>query len=150
LGIKTLACPFFMPIERAGDLALPHPSRLPLGAAWRGSCSAPGHERAVPDNQELEGCNLGYAKSCPRLPVVRSCDAVRFAVANDSGERIALQFVFEAEYRPAGQGVLEYDVLLKEWSSIHPDFRIQKQADCFVLKYLERRDSQGGPFLEKS
>jgi hypothetical protein len=134
-----LACPFFVPTERADDLALPHPARLPLGAAWRGACSAPGHERAVPDNQELEACNLGYAKACPRLPVERNCDAVRFAVTNDSGGRISVQFVFEAEYRPTGHGVLEYDAVLKDWVLPHAEVRIQRLAECFLQVYLERR-----------
>jgi hypothetical protein len=134
-----LACPFFVPIERAADLALPHPARLPLGAAWRGSCSASGHEQATLNHQELEGCNLGYAKLCSRLPKERNCDAVRFVVTNDSRERISLQFVYEAEYRPAGHGMLEYDVVLKNWSSPHPKIRIQKLADCFMQEHLERR-----------
>ena len=134
-----MACPFFVPIERAGDLALPQPARLPLGAAWRGTCAAPGHEREVPGNQELEGCNLGYAKSCSRLPERRACDAVRFGVVNDSGERILLQFVFETAYRPAGQGVLEYDATLKSWVLPHVEDGIQKLAECFLKTYLERR-----------
>jgi hypothetical protein len=134
-----LACPFFVPIERADDLALPHPARLPLGAAWRGSCSASGHEHANLSHQELEGCNLGYAKLCSRLPKERNCDAVRFVVTNDSRERISLQFVFEAEYRPAGNGFLEYHAVLKNWSSSHSDQRIQRLADCFMQEYLERR-----------
>jgi len=135
----NLACPFFVPTERADDLALPHPARLPLGAAWRGLCAAPGHEQAIPSHDELNGCNLGYARSCSRLPQMRKCDAVRFVVTNDSGEQISLQFVLEAEYRPAGQGVLEYDVRLNGWSSVHTDARIQDLAQCFVQGYLERR-----------
>jgi hypothetical protein len=134
-----LACPFFVPTERADDLALPHRARLPLGAAWRGLCSAPGHEHEAPSNCELEACNLGYAKACQRLPRERSRDAVRFAVANDSGERISVQFVFEAEYRPAGHGVLEYDAVLKDWVLPHAEVRIQRLAECFLQVYLERR-----------
>lgn len=134
-----MACPFFVPTEKADDLALPHPARLPLGAAWRGTCAAPGHEQAILNNNELEGCNLGYAKSCPRLPEKRNCDAVRFGVATDSGERISVHFVFETEYRPARHGVLEYEVLLKNWSLPHSEPRIQKLAECFVQGYLERR-----------
>jgi len=158
-----LACPFFVPTERADDLALPHPARLPLGAAWRGRCAAPGHEQAIPDNKELEGCNLGYAKSCPRLPEKRTCDAVRFGVVKESGTLISLQVVFESQYRPAGHEFLEYDSrtggppvrlprfaaslragpvpggLEKDWSSAHSESSVQKQAECFLQTYLERR-----------
>ena len=158
-----MACPFFVPIERADDLALPHPARLPLGAAWRGSCAAPGHEQAIPDNEEFEGCNLGYAKSCPRLPKKRNCDAVRFGVVKESGSLISLQVVFESQYRPAGDEFLEYDSktggppirlprfagslsagpvaggLGSDWSSAHSESSVQKQAECFLQTYLERR-----------
>ncbi len=135
-----MSCPYFVPTDRADDIAFPHPARLPLGASWRGLCSAPGHEHTRPNNEEIQCCNLGYAKSCPRLPKQRACDAVRFAVANDSGERISLQFVFEAEYLPAGHGLLEYDQLLSNWVSTHPEPRIQKLAECFMQSYLDRRN----------
>jgi hypothetical protein len=134
-----LACPFFAPTERADDLALPHPARLPLGAAWRGTCASLGHESAVLNNQELESCNLGYAKSCPRLPKERACDAVRFAVAKEFGERISLHFVLESDHLPAGNGVLEYDRRLKSWTARHPEPRTQKLAESFLQSYLERR-----------
>ncbi len=140
-----MACPLFIPTERADDIAFPHPARLPLGASWRGRCSAPGHEQAQPSNQELESCNLGYARSCPRLPKERSCDAVRFAVANDSGGKISLQYVFESGYLPAGYGVLEYDSLLKDWITAHPEPRIQKLAECFMQSYLDRRNGSPTP-----
>lgn len=134
-----MACPFFIPTERADDLALPHPARLPLGAAWRGTCASLGHESAVLNNRELESCNLGYAKSCPRLPKDRACDAVRFAVARESGESISLHFVLESEHLPAGNGLLEYDRQLKSWSAPHPEPRTQRLAESFLQSYLERR-----------
>jgi hypothetical protein len=135
-----LACPFFSPTERADDIALPHPARLPLGASWRGLCGAPGHEQTTPSNVELESCNLGYAKSCPRLPKVRTYDAVRFVVANDSGSRISLQFVFETDHLPAGHGVLEYDQILGTWISSHSERGIQRLAECFLRSYLDRKN----------
>jgi hypothetical protein len=134
-----LACPFFIPTERADDLALPHPARLPLGAAWRGTCAAAGREDATPTDQQLESCNMGYAKSCPRLPKERTCDAVRFAVAKESGENISLHFVFELDHLPAGHGLLEYDRNLKSWITPHPEPRTQKLAESFLESYLERR-----------
>jgi hypothetical protein len=135
-----LACPFFLPTERADDLALPHPARLPLGAAWRGSCSVAGHESAVLNNQELESCNLGYATSCPRLPKERTCDAVRFGVAKDSSAAISLHFVLESDHLPAGSGLLEYDRRLNCWTASHPEPRTQKLAESFLQSYLERRN----------
>jgi hypothetical protein len=139
--LPFLACPFFIPTHRADDLALPHPARLPLGAAWRGSCAVAGHEQATPTDRELESCNLGYAKSCPRLPKERACDAVRFAVARESGESVSLHFVFEINHLPAGNGILEYDRLRMNWTAPHPEPRTQKQAESFLQSYLERRSS---------
>jgi hypothetical protein len=136
-----LACPFFVPTERADDLALPHPARLPLGTAWRGSCAAPGYEHAVPGNQELESCNLGYAKSCPRLPEKRTCDAVRFGVVKESAIGVAVQVVFETQHRPHGLDFLEYDLVSNSWSSPHSDLRVQRQADCFLRAYLARKST---------
>ena len=140
-----MACPFFIPTHRVDDLSLPHPARLPLGAAWRGTCAAAGHEAAILNNQELESCNLGYAKSCPRLPKERPCDAVRFAVANDSSGSISLHFAFELDHLPAGNGLLEYDRKLKSWIAPHPEPRTQKLAESFLQSYLERRSSAFNP-----
>jgi hypothetical protein len=134
-----LACPFFAPTHRADDIALPHPVRLPLGASWRGSCCAPGHEHSSLTNLELESCNLGYAKACPRLPKDRACDAVRFVVANDSRDAIAIRFVCESNYLPAGSGTLEYDVVLRTWITGHSEPRTQRLAEAFLQSYLERK-----------
>ena len=134
-----MACPFFVPTERTWDIAFPFPRRLPLGASWRGLCSAPGHEQAVPNGLELESCNLGYAHACPRLPRERPFDAVRFAIAEDSGEKLVVEFIFEACHLPAGHGFLEYDLLSKTWISRHPEARTQKLAECFLESYLERK-----------
>ena len=134
-----MACPFFMPMERADDIAFPHPARLPLGSSWRGTCLAPDHEQATLSSVELESCNLGYAKSCPRLPTERACDAIRFAVVNESRESISLQFVLEKAYLPIFHGMLAYDQLSGKWTSPHPDQGIQKKAECFLQSYLDRK-----------
>jgi hypothetical protein len=133
-----LACPYFSPTERAHDIALPHPARLPLGAAWRGTCSAPGHDAQTPDNRELEACNMGYASSCTRLPKERSCDAIRFGVARESGTSISLQYVMESDHQPAGRGMLEYDRGIENWNSPHPEPHVQRLAECFLQSYLQR------------
>jgi hypothetical protein len=136
-----VACPFFMPVRKLEDGSWLHPSRLPLGSGWSGHCSAPGHEGALPTDEELrELCNLGYATSCPRLPRERTCDAVRLSVARDCGSQLVLWFVCEAGHRPAGHGTLEYDVSLAQWVSSHPDTRIQKMAECYLESYLLRRN----------
>lgn len=134
-----MACPFFIPTERADDVAFPHPSRLPLGSSWRGTCSVSGHEDATLSTLELESCNLGYASSCVRIPRQRLCDAVRFGVVEDSGQAIKVLFALETEHRPSGNGILQYDLNSGIWTTSHPDDRIQKKAECFLQAYLERR-----------
>jgi hypothetical protein len=135
-----LACPFFVPTNRAEDIAWLHPSRLPLGAGWDGHCGAPGHEGSKPTPGEIkENCNIGYATACPRLPRQRDCDAVRFSVARDSGSKLTLWFVFESAHLPAGHGILEYNLPTRQWTSQHPDAGVQKMADCFVQSYVGRK-----------
>ena len=136
-----MACPFFVPTQRTGEIAFPHPRRLPLGTSWRGLCSAPGHEQEVPSARELESCNLGYAHDCPRLPSQRPADAVRFQVVEDSGEKLRLEFVFEAGHLPAGHGFLEYGRGAKAWISPHPDTRLLRLAESFLKFYLEGKTS---------
>ena len=79
-----MACPFFMP-EKQFVSDWPFPQRLPLGAGWMGTCTAPGHEGRRPSDEELKsGCNLGYAKACSRLPAGRHADAVCVRVAKSA------------------------------------------------------------------
>ena len=132
-----MSCPFFCPTDRADDIAFPHPARLPLGAAWRGTCGAPGHQLTVLTNLELESCNLGYAHACRRLPKERACDAVRFGVVSRSGERVVIRYVLETAHLPAGNGVLEYDRVGRFWLSPVAD-PIQNLADTFIRSYLDR------------
>jgi len=135
-----LACPFFVPTSKLDDGGWLHPSRLPLGSGWAGHCSAPGHDGAQPTTDELrQFCNLGYAKSCPRLPKEREYDAVRFSIARDRGAQLDFCFVCESGHRPANHGTLTYDLLLGQWACGHPDPRIQKMADCYLQSYLPRR-----------
>jgi hypothetical protein len=135
-----VACPFFVPTHKLDDAGWLHPARLPLGGGWKGHCSAPGHEGADPSEHELrECCNLGYASACSWLPQDRSCDAIRFSLAHDRGARLLLWFVCESGHRPAGHGMLEFDVPLRRWMVPHPDPRIQKMAECYLESYLLRR-----------
>lgn len=137
-----MACPFFSPSTRTDNIALPHPARLPLGAAWRGSCTAPGGDLVQLSAAELEACNLGYAHGCPRLPQERAADAVRFAVSRHSADRLQLHFVLEAKHLPIEHGNLEYDRTLSCWIVGHSDSRIQKLAECFLQAYLGRNAAE--------
>jgi hypothetical protein len=129
-----------MPTSKLDDGGWLHPSRLPLGGGWSGHCSAPGHEGAVPADEELrELCNLGYAAGCPRLPKERTSDAVRFSITRDRGAQLLLGFVCESGHRPAAYGMLEYDASTERWISSHSDARIQKMAECYLQSYLLRR-----------
>ncbi len=120
----------------------PHPARLPLGDAWTGCCTAPGYEGAQPSDEELrDGCNLGYARACPRLPRQRHADAVRFSMARDREQTLTVQFVVEIAHAPAEHGLLEFDSALGRWRAAHHDARMQRMAECFVEAYLRRKES---------
>ena len=135
-----MACPYFMPTERLGGLLWPHSPRLPLGDGWKGHCTAPGYEGDLPSDDELkDGCNLGYARACPRLPRERACDAVRFSIARDHGQRITLFYVCEIEYRPGEHGALEFDTGTGGWSVSHRDPALQRMAQCYMESYLRRK-----------
>jgi len=139
---RPLACPFFMPARRSRD-AWQHPSRLPLGAGWEGTCTAHGHPGAIPDS--FAGCNLGYARDCSRLPSERKWDAVRFAMAQEGGARSRLTYVCEKDHQPAEHGTLEFRLPEGECLRPHPDPRIQKMAECFLAA---RSDREGGSISE--
>ena len=137
-GVKTVACPFFMPVRRM-DGSWPHPPRLPLGGGWQGHCTAPGHEGVVPDAEQLQaGCNLGYARDCSWLPPERVCDAVRFSVIRDCGHRVVLAYVCEIRHRPGDHGQLEYNLEHNRWLRVHPDSRIQTMAECVLATHLRK------------
>ena len=134
-----MACPYFMPTQKSDGSAWLHPSRLPLGSGWEGHCTAPGHEGAIPDSPNLrEGCSLGYATTCPRLPPVRAWDAIRFAVAGENESKVSVAYVCERNHLPAEHGSLEYRVHDGVWAALHPDKRIQKMAECFVESWLRK------------
>ncbi len=134
-----MACPCFIPSARRDDILWPHPARLPLGAGFGGTCSAPGHEGVIPNDAELKDCcNLGYA-NCSRLPADRVADAVRFAIALDADDRIVITWLCELGHAPAGAGTVEFDRAAQHFPQPHPDTRIQKQLECYLAQYLERR-----------
>ncbi len=141
-----MACPYFLPTERCDDAGWLRPARLPLGGGWRGVCTAPGCEAAVPSDSELkEFCNLGYARGCARFPASAAADAVRFSVARDLGDRIELCYVCELAHAPREYGTLEYDPESRAWRRAHPDPRIHKMAACYLESYLPRRQTAAAP-----
>jgi len=136
-----VACPFFMPEERFDSDWL-FPQRLPLGAGWTGTCTAPGHEGVRPSEEELtSGWNLGYAKGCSRLPAERDGDAVRFALGEERDGILHVLFACEREHLPAGHGELLYDAATGSWLQSHEDARVQRMAECYVRAQRERRGS---------
>jgi hypothetical protein len=127
-----VACPFFMP-EHRFDSDWPFPQRLPLGAGWLGTCTAPGHEGARPSDEELKSsCNLGYAKTCGRLPAERHADSVRFALGEERDGILRVVFVCERDFLPAAHGELLYETANASWLQSHADPRVQRMAECYV------------------
>lgn len=134
-----MACPYFFPTGKSANIYWPFPRRLPLGAGFCGFCAA-GAQQATPGETELRDfCNLGYARQCSRIPAERPLDAVRFAVAKDGGSRILLHYCCERDHAPVRHGQLEYDCLSTGWLVPHEDKCIQRQAECYIAVYLERR-----------
>ncbi|HLJ26178.1 MAG TPA: hypothetical protein VKY85_05670 [Candidatus Angelobacter sp.] len=134
-----MACPYFYPTEQSTNIHWPFPRRLPLGAGFCGTCAA-GAERITPTEAELRDfCNLGHARQCDRIPAERPSDAVRFAIAKDGGDRILLHYCCERDHAPVEHGQLQYNSAARNWPVPHQDACIQRQAECYVAMYLERR-----------
>jgi hypothetical protein len=129
-----------MPTEKHNSPLWTHPARLPLGLGWKGYCTAPGHERELPADEQLrDSCNLGYARSCPWCPPDRAWEATRFGVMRESNHRIVLCYVRERDHGPIEHGTLEYDHAFARWNSSHPDARVQRMAECYLEAYLLRK-----------
>lgn len=134
-----MACPFFLPEQRL-ESDWPFPQRLPLGAGWSGVCMAPGHNGARPSEEELKsGCNMGYAKSCYRLPGHRHADAVRFAIGEERDGFIHVRFASERSHLPADCGEVLYERSTATWATKHADACVQRMAECYVEAQLARR-----------
>jgi len=140
-----LACPYFVPREILNDGAWLHPSRLPLGAGWSGSCCASEPLIAPTDGHLREFCNLGYAAACPHLPVKREWDAVRFSVASAGVGQVTFSYVCELGHAPVEHGKLAFDLKRETWVNVHSDSRVQRLADCYLETYRAR---QTNAFIE--
>jgi len=82
---------------------------------------------------------LGYAKNCGRLPIDRQFDAVRFCVTSDRNQHLLISFTGESAHLPIEHKQLEFDASQMQWTTPHPDVRIQKLAECYMQSYLQRR-----------
>ena len=136
-----MACPFFMP-DQPFQSNWPFPHRLPLGAGWGGTCTAPRHEGSRPTEEELKrGCNLGYAKSCSRLPADRYADAVRFSIGEERDGLLYVRYACERNHAPVAHGELIYDIGAVIWIETHPDARLQRMAECYLQSQRARREA---------
>ena len=127
-----MACPFFMPEQRF-DVGLAVSAAASPGRGMGGHCTAPGHEGARPGEEELKsGCNLGYAKSCSRLPAERHADAVRFVLGEERDGILRVLFVCERAYLPAGHGELLYDKGSGTGCRGTMIACVQRMAECYV------------------
>lgn len=138
-----MPCPYFLPTERADDLGWPHRYRLPLGDGWKGKCCASSEAKPASDAELTNGCNLGYARECGRLPQAREADAVRFSVTRDRDGAIHLFWLTERDHLPVKRGELVYQVAEGTWTASAPSPVLQAQAEAFLAGYLARRRVAG-------
>lgn len=73
------------------------------------------------------------------MPGAREADSLRFAIAKDEGTKISLQYVFDREHAPAEHGQVVYDLATQAWIATLADPCAQRQAECYLQIYLERR-----------
>ena len=138
-----MACPYFLPEHELVQPGFTHPGRLPLGAAWRGSCHAPGYAGAVPSEDELKnGCNLGYARGCSRLPGDRTADSVRFAIVRERGGEIEVCYSYERDYLPGEHGSLQFRLTGGAWTASGSETHLTRMAQCFLQSFLRRREGR--------
>jgi hypothetical protein len=138
---NNLACPFFVPIEIVSDGSWRHPSRLPLGAGWRGNCLASGLELPASDDHIRDFCNLGYATACPHLPRQRDWDAIRFSVAHVGADQFTICFVCELGHAPIEHGKLIFDLSADVWLGTQHDPRVLRLAASYLQIYRARQNA---------
>jgi len=134
-----VACPYFFPKEKSGELFWPFPRRLPLGAGFHGQCLADGTAIQPGDAELRDFCNLGYARRCAKLPAARRADAIRFSVAAENAGEVVLRYVCERDHAPVEHGELRYRLSSGSWFAVHADPVLQRQAECYISTYLETR-----------
>lgn len=136
-----MACPYFIPEQRCDTELWQHRARLPLGDGFSGHCCAQAESYRPSEDELRELCNIGYAKTCPRLPAGRDADSVRF-MARSSVSRgsplVSIKYLLELGHAPVADGELRYDPAAGEWQSLHPDKRVQTKAQCYLQSHLAR------------
>jgi hypothetical protein len=134
-----MACPYFYPTARLETGAWAVPPRLPLGDAYSGECRAE-QTGVQPDEATLlKFCNVGYGRGCcERFPNDATADAIRFHVANETGELIRIQYIYEKDCWPQDHGSLEYGVTSPEPRGGPGDEVLRRQADAFVESFRRR------------
>jgi hypothetical protein len=136
-----MACPYFYPTSRLEGGGWGVAPRLPLGDAYGGECRAEDATFEPDEKRTRQTCNVGYARGrCERFPPDAHADAVRFHVAEDAGERIRIQYIFEKDCWPGEHGVLEYSVGERRFTGSGGDGILRIQAGVFLESYLRRRD----------
>jgi hypothetical protein len=73
------------------------------------------------------------------MPPARPADSLRFAVAGDAGGKIILHYAYDQGHAPLDYGRLEYDCAAGRWQATLDDACAQRQAECYLALYLERR-----------
>lgn len=133
-----MACPYFFPVARFETSAWVVAPRLPLGDPYRGECRAGTAAFEPEETRVREVCNLGYGRACcDRFPESAAADAIRFHVADDRGQLIRIQYVFEKDCWPKDRGTFECS---GGGVSKGPDDDIlRRQATAFLESYLRRR-----------
>jgi hypothetical protein len=131
---RAMACPYFFPVARFESSPWSVPPRLPLGDAFSGECRAPGdasQPALQPDETRMrEICNVGYGRyGCTRFPADAAADAVRFHVAEDAGELIHIQYIFEKDCWPVEHGM----------AGTSANETLRRQAEAFAECYRRRR-----------
>lgn len=115
------------------------PTAAPLGDLHEGICCA-SPDSITPDPQfQLDFCNYGYARhTCPRFPSLDTPDAVRFAIASDSGDRIRIHYARERNHLPHSHGTLDFELHPAGWTA-QVDGLLDDQANAYLRSYLRRR-----------
>ena|SRR5438067_2519728 len=137
-----MACPYFIPEQRCDAELWQHRARLPLGDGFSGHCCAQADAYRPSENELRALCNIGYAKTCPRLPAARDADSVRFMArdikANGGEALISIKYLLELGHAPVADGELRYEPAAGQWQSVHPDKRVQTKAQCYLQSHLTR------------
>ena len=133
-----MACPFFLPESEIGTGPWTHAPRLPLGAAYAGTCQArPGENFQPPEAHQQEWCNRGYARGvCERFPEGSPADAVRFSITAEEPLRLRLVYVLEKDHAPAEHGTLEFSVTENALVAADVSERLSRQAEAFMRSHL--------------